>query len=596
LECAMEIAAAIKSQPQIRLRIGIHSGPVNQVIDVSGRPNVTGAGIDVAQRVMDCGDDGHILLSKRIAEDLAPFPRWNPHLHELGECEVKHGRRISLVNFYTDEIGNPRLPQKVQQARTQREAALFTSLAVLPLESETNDSEEEYFGDGMTEALITNLAKIGALRVISRASVMRYKGARRPSPEIARELGVNAVLTGSSTRANDRVRIAVQLTDAATERSLWSETYDRPLAGVLELQRDVARDIADEIRIKLTPQEQLRFGKVRPVNAQAYDNYLRGKFYLHRQTRDCNETAINSLQQAVAADPTFAAAHAELAQAYLWKLFLFAPNETEWAEKAFIEAEKALQLDSDLAVAYLARGRTLWTPANHFPHEAAIRDYRRALQLNPALDEARNQLALVYCHVGLLEEALRESRKAIATDPNNYLAQYRIGETLNFQCKNEEALTALCAIPRDANPALVGHQIVWALYNLARNEEASATAERYLKDFPDDYGGLFTSLEAILAAANEDDEWAERKIAQAVERGKGFGHFHHTAYHIGCAYAVMKKTEQAIKFLVWAAEDGFPCYPLFQNDPNLNSIREDARFVALLAKLKQQWEHYRSLV
>ena len=238
----------------------------------------------------------------------------------------------------------------------------------------------------------------------------------------------------------------------------------------------------------------------------------------------------------------------------------------------------------------------MWTPANHFPHEAAIRDYRRALEINPALDEARNQLALVYCHVGLLEEALRESRKAITTDPNNYLAQYRIGETLNFQCNNEEALSTLQAIPKHANPALVGHQIVWALYNLGQSEEAGATAEAYLEENPDDYGGLFTSLQAILAGAEGDQALAEEKIALAVERGKGFGHFHHTAYHIGCAYALMNKSEPALRYLEWAADDGFPCYPLFKTDPNLERVREEPRFVTLLTRLKQQWEYYRGLL
>jgi len=439
--CAMEIARALKSHPGLEVRMGIHSGPVNEVVDLTGRPNVAGAGIDIAQRVMNCGDGGHILLSKRVAQDLESLPRWSPHLHELGECEVKHGRRISLVNFYTDEVGNPGLPWKLQQA--QRKAGSSISLAVLPLETGTSDPEQEYLADGMTDALITDLAKIGALQIVSGTSVIRYKGANRPLPEIARELGVDVLLIGSLTRAADQVRITVQLIDATTERNLWAETYDRPLRDVLQLQRDIVRDIADEIRIKLTPREQLRFGKVRPVSAEAYDQYLRGRFYLHRQTKEGNERAISCLEQAVAEDQGFAAGHAELAQAYLWKLFLFAPNETEWAERAFVEAEKALALDPDLAVAYLARGRTMWTPANHFPHEVAIRDYRRALDLNPALDEARNQIALVYCHVGLLEESLRESRKAIATDPNNYLAQYRIAETLNFQCKYEEALSAL---------------------------------------------------------------------------------------------------------------------------------------------------------
>ena len=257
------------------------------------------------------------------------------------------------------------------------------SLAVLPLENLSGDTSQDYFADGMTDALITDLAKVGALRVISRQSVMQYKGARKPLPEIGRELNVDAVLTGSVVRSGERVRIAVQLIHAATDRNLWADSYERDLRDVLALQREVTRDIVGEIRIKLTPQEQVRFGSVRPVNPEAYDHYLRGKFYLHRQNRDDNEAAITALERAVATDPTFAAAHAELAQAYVWKLFLFAPEEKQWAEKAFVAAEKALSLDPDLAVAHLARGRLLWTPANHFPHEKAIREYRRALSFEP---------------------------------------------------------------------------------------------------------------------------------------------------------------------------------------------------------------------
>ena len=259
-------------------------------------------------------------------------------------------------------------------------------------------------------------------------------------------------------------------------------------------------------------------------------------------------------------------------------------------------AEKALALDPDLAVAYLARGRVLWTPANHFPHDKAIREYRRALSLNPSLDEARNQLALVYCHIGAFEEALQESNKAVASNPNNNLAQFRIGQTLNFQGKYEEALSVLRALPQKVNPALVGHQIAWALFNLGRTEEASATLEQLLRDYPEDSGGLFTSVQAVLAASAGQERRAEDKIKSAVERGKGFGHFHHTAYHIACAYALMNKPEQAIKWLEVAAEDGFPCYPLFERDTNLDNLRHDARFVTFLAKLKQQWEYYRTIL
>ncbi len=470
------------------------------------------------------------------------------------------------------------------------------SLAVLPLENLSNDTSQDYFGDGMTEALITDLAKIGAVRVMSRSSVMKYKGARKPLSEIGRELNVDAVLTGSVVRSGERVRITVQLVHAATDRNLWADSYERDLRDVLALQREVARDIVDQVSIKLRPQEQVQTGSIRPVNPAAYDLYLRGRYYLNRQNKDDNEAAITALEHAVATDPSFAAAYAELAQAYVWKLFLFAPGEAQWSEKAFVAAEKALSLDPNLAVAHLARGRILWTPANRFPHEKAIREYRRALTLDPTLDEARNQLALVYCHIGAFDQALQESREAVATNPNNNLAQFRIGQTLNFQGKYDEALSVLRTIPRDANPALVGHQIAWALFNLGKKEEASALLEQLLKDHPEDTGGVFTSIQAVLAASAGQERLAEDRIKSAIEKGKGFGHFHHTAYHIACAYALMNKPELALKWLEVAADDGFPCYPLFERDANLDSLRQDEKFIMFLAKEKQQWEHYKTIL
>jgi tetratricopeptide (TPR) repeat protein len=317
---------------------------------------------------------------------------------------------------------------------------------------------------------------------------------------------------------------------------------------------------------------------------------------LYRQTREDNEVAIAALEKAVAADPNFAAAHAELAQAYVWKWFLFAPGEKQLAEKAFVAVEKALALDPNSAVAYLARGRLLWTPANHFPHERAIKEYRRALTLDPTLDEARNQLALVYCHIGAFDEALQESQLSLTGDPNNHLAQFRMAQTLNFQGKYDEALSALQAIPTDANPALVGHQIAWALFNLGKKDEASATLEQLIRAHPEDTGGVFTSIQAVLAASAGQERLAEEKINTAIEKGKGFGHFHHTAYQIACAYALMSKPEQAIRWLQAAADDGFPCYPLFESDRNLDKLRQDPRFITLLSKLKEKWEYYKTIL
>jgi TolB-like protein/DNA-binding winged helix-turn-helix (wHTH) protein/Tfp pilus assembly protein PilF len=468
----------------------------------------------------------------------------------------------------------------------------ISSIAVLPLEDLSSGEAEAYFADGMTEALITDLAKISALRVISRHSVMRYKTERRPLSEIGRELNVDAVLTGSVSRSGGRVRVAVQLVEPGSGRNLWADSYEQDLRDVLSLQNAIAKDVAEQIRIKLTPQEQTQFAAARPVDPDAYDHYLRGKFYLHRQTRENNDAAIAALETAVAADPTFAAARSELAQGYVWKLFLFDPDNKALAERAFVEAEKALTLDPNLAAAYLARGRLLWTPANRFPHDKAIREYRRALELDPNLDEARNQLALVYNHIGAFDKALRELERAVETNPSNSLAQFRIGETYLFQERYEEALAALRGVPSEVNPGLVGHQIVWALFNLGRKEEAAAAIEKYLAEFPDVNRGLFTSQQAVLAAAAGNERLAEEKIRLAIEKGRGFGHFHHSGYHIAVAYSLMNKPEPAMKWLETVAEEGFPCYPLFERDKNLINLRNDPRFAALMSRLKKQWGQY----
>jgi serine/threonine protein kinase/tetratricopeptide (TPR) repeat protein len=481
-----------------------------------------------------------------------------------------------------------------RKSRTATPATTATkSLAVLPMVNISGDQNQDYFAEGMTETLIAGLARVAALRVTSRTSVMQFKGSRKPLKEIARELNVGAIVEGSVQRIGDKITVAVRLIDASTEEHLWTGTYDRDLRDVLTVRNEVATAITQAIQVKLTPQEQSRLARARPINPSAYDHFLRGRYYLNRQTKADNESAIQALNSAVTSDPEFAAGWAELAQAYVWRLFLFAPEEKDLHEKAFVAVKKAIDLDPDLPEAYLARGRLLWTPAEHFPHDKAIQEYRRAIALNPSLDEARNQLALVLSHIGLLDEALAELDKALATNPSNNLARYRVGEVLLFQTKYEQALAALRNVPPEVNPSLVGHQIVYALFNLGKKEEAAATLEKFLKDYPADNRGLFTSVQAILAASAGQHREAEEKIQSAIERGKGFGHFHHTGYHIACAYAIMGRNDEAIKWLESVATGGFPCYTLFERDHNLDNLRQDARFQALMGKLKQEWEGYK---
>ena len=334
------------------------------------------------------------------------------------------------------------------------------------------------------------------------------------------------------------------------------------------------------------------------VNSPAYDYYLRGKVNAGSQNPENNESAIKLLEQAVAADPNFAPAYAELARAYFVKANYFAPGaeRKKVFEDAEVAVEKALALSPDLAEANLARGLLLWSHQNHFPHEQAIQSYKRALASNPNLDEAHHQLGVIYFHIGLLDKAWEEIEKALAINPANNLARFRFGVIDMYRGKYEAALDVFKTIPREANPALRDRTMATALFQLGRTQEASDIVEEYLHTYPTDEGGNVTSVKVMLLAKTGKEREAEETLQRAVEIGQGFGHFHHTAYNIASAYALMNKPEQAIKWLQTAADDGFPCYPLFENDVNLNSLREDARFITFMAKLKQQWERYNAIL
>ncbi len=330
------------------------------------------------------------------------------------------------------------------------------------------------------------------------------------------------------------------------------------------------------------------------VNSPAYDYYLRGKVNVSNENREYNEMAIKLLQQAIAADPDFAPAYADLARAYSIKAFQFASDaeKKKLMEDADVAVAKALALDPNLPEGHVARGALLWTHAKGFPHEQAIQSLKRAIELNPNLDETHHQLGQVYYHIGLLDKGQEEIERALAINPANTLARFRIGVINTYRGKYEEALAVFKTIPHETTPAVWTRAWADALIHLGRSEEASEIVEEYLRTYPTDEGGNVTSVKALLLARAGRERKAEETIQRAVEIGKGFGHFHHTAYNIASAYALLNKPEPAIKWLQIAADDGFPCYPLFENDANLNSLRKDERFIAFMAKLKQQWERY----
>src|SRR5438034_4960620 len=349
-QCAVEISRALKEHLRLQLRMGIHSGLVGRVVDVNERANLAGAGLNVAQRVMDCGDAGHILLSKHVAEDLEEYQRWRPFLHDLGSCEVKHGVRVSVVNLYDDQFGNAKLPQRFETAQKRRvrlrwatiAAALLAlaaivaggvifsrnrerstlaapekSIAVLPFENLSEDKANAYFAMGIQDEILTRLSKIADLKVISRTSIQHYKSAPENLPEIARQLGVAHILEGSVQKSGDAVRVNVQLIKAANDSHLWADTFDRKLTDIFSVESEIAKAVADQLRAKLTGEEEQVIAAKPTDNPEAYDAYLRGLTYtLKPQNTPANALGAHKyLREAVRLDPKFALAWAMLAYA-----------------------------------------------------------------------------------------------------------------------------------------------------------------------------------------------------------------------------------------------------------------------------------------
>jgi len=330
------------------------------------------------------------------------------------------------------------------------------------------------------------------------------------------------------------------------------------------------------------------------ANLEAYTLYLQGKIRVRHESREDDSVATTLFERAVALDPKFAAAQAELARAYALRVSQFAPDDSAALERAQVAAEKALRLDPDLAEAHQAQATLLWGTIGRFAHERAIREDRRALALNPNLDRAHQQLGNIYLHIGMLDEAIGELQKTLAISPRDDNALRRIAEARAYQGRYAEALGILRQVPPESNRPLWTYEMTLVLLHLGRSDEALALVEGYLSAHPEDQGGVVTSARAVLFAMAGDALRTERDIQTAVQKGKGYIHFHHTGYHIALAYALLHQPGPAVRWLRTTADGGFPCYPLFERDPFLDNIRSDQGFVAFLRQQKAQWERYRA--
>src|SRR6266567_4196703 len=610
--CALEITKALREEPELQLRMGIHSGPVSDVTDVNERANVAGAGINMAQRVMDLGDAGHILLSRHVAEDLEHYARWQPYLHDLGLVEVKHGVRLGIVNLYSGEVGNPRVPKQLPSAlnesarpRARRKltativiialfaaalfALLFTrakhhnstlgpaaavsdkSIAVLPFVDLSQAHDQEYFCDGISEEILDALAKVEGLRVVARTSSFSFKGKNADVGEIAQKLNVQNVLEGSLRREGNRIRITAQLVNARDGFHLWSDTFERELQGVFAVQDEITRSIVDTLKVKLAVAPSARA----PKNTEAYDLYLQGLYFSNKSDEESLRKSLSLFQQALDKDPNFARAWAGIAKAWYWLADAYV-RPLEAYPKVKEAASRALALDERDADAHCYLGETKRVLDRNFSREEA--ELKRALEIDPNSATAHLLMSFLKSSQGELEEAVKEIQEAERLDPlapgiwsfavGTYLAVDRIEDAINAGKRT---------VQLDPNYVYFDSALADAYREKGDFREAVALYEKAqaATHFPS--AGL-----AITYARMGRQPEAQRILNELVEKTRTQ---YVAAERIASVYVALGQKDEAFRWLERAFNEHSANLYTFAFHPEFRALRSDSRFPGLLRRI-----------
>jgi adenylate cyclase len=567
VNCALEISRALKSSP-LPVRMGVHSGPVSAVTDLNNRTNAAGMGINVAQRIMDCGDTGHILLSKRVAEDLQQYSRWRPHLHDLGEVEVKHGERVHVFNFYTDDAGNSDLPKKVIGAAVQSRRVTAPpakkpakserpSICVLPFANMSGDPEQEYFSDGISEDIITDLSKISALHVVSRNTAFTFKGKAVDVGQVASQLKVSHVVEGSVRKAAGRVRITAQLIDGANDSHLWAERYDRDLNDIFAIQDEISRAIVDALKVKLLPEEEKAIEQRGTENVDAYNLFL-----MARQTfvtgfegdPRCNEAVIRLCRRAVEIDPNYAEPWTFIAMAEMRLRSTLGTGRG--GDGGLAAAERALSLNPDLAEAHAVKARIL---SEENRNDEASREIEIALQLDPESHQVNRSAAVLRFRQQQLEEAIRHWEKAVALEAGDFGSSGML-ITCYTALGNHEAMRRVAEITRVRAEKVLAHDL----------NNGSAMG----------HGGIAL---AVLGQRERAKDWMGRALLIDPENLT-------VRYNFACALANhLHDKEAALEMLGPAFEKmGSGLINHAKVDPDLDPLRDDPRFKEMLAAAERR--------
>jgi adenylate cyclase len=626
VRCALEISEAVRDRPEIRIRMGIHSWPVSEVTDVNERANIAGAGINIAQRVMDCGDAEHILLSKHVAEDLEHYARWRPLLHDLGECEVKHGAKISVVNLYSKTAGNSQRPEKFKRAGAgaavpvakksplnakrllivaaiiaafvigfamfwslgvpqRRQAAPSAeesrrdvaspvpekSIAVLPFVDLSQTHDQEYFCDGISEEILDTLAKVEGLRVVARTSSFSFKRKNADVGEIAQKLNVRNILEGSLRREGNRVRITAQLVDAHNGFHVWSDTFERELQGVFAVQDEITRAIVDALKVKLAVASPPRA----PQNTEAYDLYLQGLYLSNKSDEENLRKSLGLFQRSLDIDPNFARAWTGIAKVWLWLADAYV-RPLEAYPKVKEAASRALALDERDAEAHCYLGETKRILDHDLTGEEA--ELKRALEIDPNSAPAHLFMALLKTAQGDSAEGVKEIKEAERLDPiAPVICSFAVGIYLAADRIDDAVEAGKRMLRIDPNYVYVEPDLANAYREKGDFQKAIALYEKgqATTHFPS--AGL-----AITYAKMGRREDARRILDQLIEKS----HQQYVAADlIATVYAALGEKGEAFRWLDRAFDEHSASMVSFTSHPEFRPLRSDPRFADLLRRI-----------
>ncbi|HEX8843259.1 MAG TPA: protein kinase [Pyrinomonadaceae bacterium] len=585
VRCALQISRALLSNPDIQLRMGIHSGPVLRTVDANRQRDVAGSGINIAQRVMDCGDAGHILLSKAMAEVLQEIGDRDERIEDLGTTRVKHGLEVHLFNLYTDELGNPQRPASLAEVPTAAQQsttsggrrAPIDSLAVLPLANASADPSTEYLSDGITESIINTLSQLPQLKVMARATVFRYKGKEVEIEDVRRELNVRAVMTGRVQLFGDNLIIKTELVDTADGSQLWGEQYKRKSADIFEIQEEISREISEKLRIKLTGEERKLLVKRYTDNTEAYRLYLKGRFCLSKMTKDALNNAIRHFQQAIDTDPDYALAYSGLADAYYaLSSNHLPPNEA--MPRARGAAERALQIDDALAEAHasLAVVKAFY----EWDWLGAETSYRRAIELNPGYASAHHWYGWYLALMGRLNEAIAEIKCAFELDPLSLEINTDLGLSFLFARQYDRALEQFeKAVEMDPN-------FIWTHFFMGWAYEQKGDYQKAIEEFQkaarlDDSPLILAALGHTYVLSDQRDEALKVLAEMRAQQERR----HLSSYHFAIIHAALGDKDEALRFLEKSFEAREEALVWLKVDPRLDTLRLDPRFIALQGRV-----------